>query len=144
MNTLTIDVERHRECINISNLVRCHQPWPQGTECRAALAFHPVASALKLIRPLRDIVADTITSNVIGSFIFSYIGCGFTNHDCKFHFPICLLRSTRDKHSIIWANNAGGCLIKQNRLFRHSHSTLRRMVCVVETNSDEIANASNA
>ena len=66
------------------------------------------------------------------------------DHDAKLHFPIRLQRPFGNDHIVIRAADGRGGLHEQHRFWRYGQAGFRRMVGIVQPDTDEFPDPSHA
>ena len=91
LDALAIKVEPHRQILHVLDFILRDEPRTERAECRAPLAFHPLATTFRLEFPLRNIVADTIARDVIERVLLVDIQRRLADDDGELDLPVGFL-----------------------------------------------------
>ena len=91
LHALAIDVEVHLEALHVVDLVGGHQIGPQRPEGRATLALHPLAGALELVGPFRDVMTDGVAGDVRERLLLLDVTAALADDDGELDLPVGLL-----------------------------------------------------
>ena len=141
LHALAIQVEPQAQALRIGHLVARDQPGADGAKGVAALALVPGAPALDLEFTLADVVDHAVASHVRQCVLLRHVARGAADDDAEFDLPIALLRTLGQHHVVVRPLNARDGLGEDDRLLRDGHARLGRVVGVVETDGDELADA---
>ena len=123
--------------MGIGDFIAGHQPRAERAEGVEAFALVPGAAALQLPLAFRHVVDDAITGDVLHGVRLIDVAPAFADDHAEFDFPIGLERAARDLDVVIGAADGTGPFAEDDRLFRHFHVRLGRMVGVVQTDADK-------
>ena len=139
-----VDFEPQAEILTVGDFVGGHEPGTNRPERVGALALHPLAGALELIRALGQIVDDAEAGDVRHGVGLSHVLGRLANHDAQFDFPVALLRAPRQLDVVVGTANARRRLHEDDRLGGDCHVRLGGMIRVVEANANEFADTADA
>ncbi len=126
--------------MRVGDLVGWHQPRPERIERLATLALVPLATALELELPLRDVVGDGVTRDAReGLGVAAQIARGVTDDDGEFDFPVRLDRPARHQDLVMRPDHRRRILHEQDRFGRHRRVRLLGVVAVVQTHAHDLA-----
>src|SRR5262249_19314748 len=115
------------------------------SEGLAALALVPLAAAaLDLEDALGHIVAKEIAGNGVLRLVACEITCALADDDAELDLPVELTRLARDDGVVVWTADAGWRFVENDRLFRNSHASLCRVVRVIKSDGNEVADVADA
>src|SRR3989442_139394 len=85
-----LHLEPYPEVVHVPNLVRRGEKRSQRREAVAALALHPLATALQLKGPLGVIVVGQVAGDVLPRLVPLHVRGAAPDHDRQLHFPVHL------------------------------------------------------
>src|SRR2546425_1718410 len=115
----------------VSNLVSGDQNGPQRRESVTALSLDPLPSTLQLKLSFTVVIVQRISCYVLIRLFLRHMAGPFSDDDRQFDFPIGLLRTFWNNDIVVWTTQGGGCLEKDDRLFRNLQSAFRGVTCVI-------------
>src|SRR4029077_7958606 len=131
--------------LRVLDLILGHEPGTDRPESLAALALVPLAAAaLDLEHALGYIVAQEISGNGVLCLVLRQIARPLANDDAEFDLPVELARFVRGDRVVVRPANAARGLVKDDRLLRNRHARFRRVVGIVESDGNEVADTANA
>ncbi|MNE46745.1 hypothetical protein D3C80_1411040 [compost metagenome] len=130
--------------MGIGNFIGSHQPGAGGAKGVAPLALVPGAAAFDLEFTLRDVVDHAVAGNVLHRVLLADIAPTLTNDHPQLHLPVGLERVTRDLHLIVRPDHRAGPLVEHHWFRGDRRAGFRRMVSVIETNTDKLADVAHA
>jgi len=139
LHALAIDFQVQVQVLLVDDFVARDQPRTDGAEGVAALALIPLAAPLQLERAFGNVVDDAIAGHVFQCVRFAHVLCPRTDDDAQFHFPVRLFRAFRQHDIVVGTIQAADRLHEDDGLGRDRHARLGRVVRVIETDADELA-----
>ena len=139
LHALAVEIEPQTQVLRIAHLVGGDQPRPQRGERVAALALDPLAAALVLERPLRDVVHGAVAGDVAQRLVLGHVPGGRADHRGQLDFPVNPLALARQHHRIVRAVERGRRLEEQDRLLGDRVAALGGVVGIVEADAHELA-----
>jgi hypothetical protein len=137
------EIQEHIEGLGVPDLVGGDEPRADGAESVAALALVPLRATLHLERALGDVVHQHVARNRVERLALAYVAGGAPDHHAQLDLPVSLQCTTREHDVIIRAVQTADRLGEHRWLFRDRQICLPGMVCIVEPDGDEFADASD-
>src|SRR4051794_3410863 len=69
LHALAVHIEPHVKVVHVAHFIFGHEVWAHRTKGIEALALIPLPAALKLIVPLRYVINNTITRDIVQGFV---------------------------------------------------------------------------
>src|SRR5216683_1108697 len=137
LTALPIDVEPHRQFLDVGDLVLRHEPGAERAERVMRLALGPLSLPLDLEIALGDVVADAVAGDMVERVgLGDIFGAGADDRG-DFDFPVELGRAARLLDRIVRTRQRRVGLQKENRLGRDRVSSLLGMIDIVQADRDE-------
>src|SRR5690606_29841766 len=141
---LAVDLEPEVELVPVRHFVGRDEPRTDRAERIGALTLDPLAAHFQLEGALRHVVHDAVAGDVIERLGLRHVAGRPADDDAELDLPVGLLGAARDDDVVVGPRDGRRRLHEDDRLGRHGHARLGRVVRVVQTDADELADPADA